>query len=120
MREISSDPLNATVTYELADGRCVRLDQRAVREYGAARIIRDMGYGHLLPTERVVLMHDGMRVGTLPPDFDPASLKSNSFMYEPRRGDFVRDGDVWIAARTLGPGDLDAVPGFVRDLRKSS
>lgn len=53
-------------------------------------------------------------VGTLPASFDPTRIKSQSFFYDPRPGDFIRRADHWEASRMLGPGDLDAVPGFVR------
>jgi hypothetical protein len=115
MRQISVDPLSLNVTYELPDGKWITLDGRAVREYGAPRILRDMGYGHLLPTERVPVMQEGRRIGTMEPYFDPLSVKSTSPFYDVREGDFKREGDVWIASRTLGPGDLEAVPGFVWD-----
>lgn len=114
MRQIADDYAKGTVTYELSDGQWITLDARAVREYGAARMLRDSGYGHLLPTARVTVMQEGRRVGTLPPDFDPMSVKSASWLYDPRPGDFKREGDVWIASRTLGPGDLEAVPGFLK------
>jgi hypothetical protein len=115
MRRIESisDRTRGTVTYELKDGFVVCLDGRDVRKYGAAELIRDMGYGHLLPSERVPVMRRGRCIGTLPPDFDPMSAKVNSLFYDLRPGDFRREGDVWIACHTLGPGDLEAVPGFV-------
>lgn len=103
----------AIVTYELADGQWIDLDARAVAEFGAARLIRDAGYGHLLETERVAVFQHGRKVGTVPPNFEPMNIESNTFMYDVRPGDFTRDGDKWIASRTLGPGDLEAVPGFV-------
>jgi hypothetical protein len=112
-----ADEMRGTVTFRMNDGRFVRLDARAVREYGAARILRDLGYGAEMPTERVAVVHHGRKVGTLPPDFDPISIKSQSFLYDPRPGDFRREGDVWIASDTIGLGDLEAVPNFVYDLR---
>lgn len=66
-------------------------------------------------TERVDVMQGGRKIGTVPPSFDPAKIKSTSFFYEPRPGDFRLSGDVWVADRMLGPGDLEAVPGFVWD-----
>jgi hypothetical protein len=59
------------------------------------------------------VMQDGERIGTLHKDCDPSKIKSLSFWYQPRCGDFVRDGEAWVARRDLGPGDLEAVPGFV-------
>lgn len=72
-----------------------------------------LGSGVVDRTERVPVMQGGQQIGTVPPSFDPTKIKSASFWYEPRRGDFVLDGETWVASRTLGPGDLEAVPGFV-------
>jgi len=110
-----ADEMSGTVTYRMNDGRFVRLDVRAVREYGAAKILSDMGYGAELPTERVAVLYHGRRVGTMAADFDPLAIKSRSFLYDPRPGDFKREGDVWVASKTLGFGDLEAVPGFKPD-----
>lgn len=110
-----ADEMRGTVTYRMNDGRFVQLDARAVHEYGAAKLLRDMGYGAELPTERVAVMYHGRRVGTFPPDFDPFTIKSRTFLYDPRPGDFKREGDVWVANKTLGYGDLEAVPGFIPD-----
>lgn len=54
-------------------------------------------------------------IGSVPPEFDPARIRSTSRLYTPRHGDFVRVGDTWEAIWTLGSGDLEAVPGFVWD-----
>jgi hypothetical protein len=115
MRKIESvvNDMRGIVTYELTKDRWIDLDARAVAEFGAARLIREAGYGHLLETERVAVFQHGRKVGTVPPNFEPLNIKSNTFMYDVRPGDFKRDGDKWIASRTLGPGDLEAVPGFV-------
>ncbi len=115
MKRIESieDTMRGTVTYELPDGRFARFDARVVREYGLAAIMRECGIEP--PTERLPVFHHGRRVGTMAPDFDPASVSTISFLYDPRPGDFRREGDTWVAARTLGPGDLDCVLGFVRD-----
>lgn len=110
------DDARGVVTYELRGGTRVCISARGVRAVGAASIIRDMGLGHLLPTDRVPVVQEGRQIGTLPPDFDPMFIKSRSPLYDPQPGDFLRQGAVWIAARALGPGDLDAVPGFVRDV----
>lgn len=119
--ESVEDQMKGVVTYELKNGMRVRLDARAAMERGPANMIREMGHGDLLPTGRVSVYRKGKNpttygalLGTVPADFDPAFIKSNNFFYDPRPGDFTRDGENWIAAANLGPGDLEAVPGFVR------
>ncbi len=118
--ESITDEMDGVVTYEFKDGRRVRLPLNVVREYGAADVLRRMGLGDELPTERVAVMWHGRNVGTVPPDFDPMLIKSNTFLYDARPGDFVREGDVWVAAKNLGPGDLDAIKGFVRSHANAS
>jgi hypothetical protein len=115
MRRLESpiDFVRETVTYDLGDGRFATFDARAVREYGLATLMRHEGIN--MPTERIPVIHHGRRVGTMAPDFDPLTARSISFMYDVRAGDFRREGDTWVAARNLGPGDLDCVAGFVRD-----
>lgn len=117
MKRIESieDQMMHVVTYQLSDGRRVRLDADAVAQYGAAAALQRAGFGDALPTERLPVMQDGRRIGTLPPDFDPSFVKCGSWLYDPRPGDFRREGDVWIASRMLGPGDLEAVVGFARE-----
>lgn len=78
------------------------------------------GSGQTNRKEPVPVIQHGRRIGWLPPSFDPMRIKSTSFLYEPRPGDFVRDGEHWNASRTLGPGDLEAVPGFVWDRETTS
>jgi hypothetical protein len=73
------------------------------------------GSGRIAATERVPVVQHGRRIGTVPPDFDPAKIKSTSWLYSVRPGDFRREGDEWVVSQTLGPGDLEAVPGFVWD-----
>ena len=72
------------------------------------------GTGRAEATGRVPVFRDGGIVGTVPSTFDPNNIKSNSFWYTPRAGDFKRDGDIWVARSELGPGDLEAVQGFSR------
>jgi hypothetical protein len=117
MRQLENieDQMRGVATYEFEDGRRIQLDARAVQEHGAAAILRGMGYGNLVPTGRVTVMQDGLRVGTVPADFDPAAIKSRSVMYDLRPGDFRREGRVWVASSSLGPGDLQAVPGLKLD-----
>ncbi len=113
--ESIADEMQGYVTYELKGGRYVRLDAQAIREYGAAEILRRMGLEADLPTERVRVIQRGRVIGTVPPDFDPISIKRRSCLYDVRPGDFKREGDAWIADKMLGPGDLEAIPGFVWD-----
>lgn len=116
MKRIESieDELRGVVTYRLPNGQNACFDARAVKEYGIAALMSGSGLGEFIPTERVAVMQHGRRIGTLPTDFDPSNIRSGSFFYDPRPGDFKRDGDVWIAANNLGGGDLNAISGFVR------
>ena len=109
----TQDHLRDIVTYELSDGRRVEIYGGDVRRFGAAAMLRRAGLGQFLSTGRVPVMQSGRRVGTMSPDFDPAYVCSRSPLYDPRPGDFRRDGDVWIADKMLGPGDLMAVAGFL-------
>ena len=113
MKRIGENPITRVVTYELKDGRRIDFDARAVREYGIEALARHAGLSAELPRGRVDVMQHGRKVGTLPATFEPTAVRSTSFFYDVRHGDFTREGDVWIASRTLGPGDLEAVPGFV-------
>lgn len=115
MRRIESplDHERGTVTYELPDGRWATFDARAVQQFGLARLMEAEGV--TMPTERVPVVQYGRRIGTLPPDFDPAFARSISFMYDPRPGDLRREGDAWVVGRTMGASDIDCVAGFVRD-----
>lgn len=94
---VAGDTAMSEVTYEVEVVECERCD----------------GAGVVDMTDRVPVLQNGQQIGTVPPSFDPLKIKSTSFWYEPRAGDFVLDGDAWVASRTLGPGDLEAVPGFV-------
>jgi hypothetical protein len=114
MRKIDSidDQIHGYVTYEVGDGRRFRFDERTVKRYGAAVLLREMGLGDLLPTDRVKVMQHGHMIGTMSPSFDPSDVRSKSPMYDPRPGDFRRDGNTWIANKSLGFGDLMAIDGF--------
>lgn len=115
MRRIESplDHERGTVTYDLGDGRWATFDARTVEKVGLAPLLE--AYGVEMPTERVPVVRNGRRIGTMPPDFDPAFARSISFMYDPRPGDFTREGDTWVLGRTMGASDVDCVAGFVRD-----
>ena len=82
--------------------------QKATKECATCK-----GTGRAVSAEPIPVMQHGRRVGYLPPSFDPTAIRSTSFLYDPRPGDFRREADVWVASRTLGPGDLESVPGFV-------
>lgn len=116
MKRINSieDEMQRRVTYELSNGYRVHFDLKAVEEFGAEHLIQGMGLGHLLPSARVPVWQDGREIGTVPGTFDPLNIKSKSFLYDVRPGDFRYDleNNRWIANRTLGPGDLESVPGF--------
>lgn len=73
------------------------------------------GVGRIKQTGRVPVIQDGQRIGSVPAMFDPLAVKSASLLYNPRAGDFRREDDHWIVDSTLGPGDLEAIPGFVWD-----
>lgn len=107
------DELRGIVTYELADGRRIALDEKAVRLYGAAKLLREYGLGKELPTKRLPVMQGGEMVGTMAPDFDPDFINSRSrIFYDPRPGDFRLVDGRWVADPSLGAGDLACVPGF--------
>ena len=106
------DEMKGVVTYALPDGRRVTVCAKEVSEHGWAKCLRAAGVD--VPTGRIPVMRAGEKVGYLPNDFDPENIRSASFLYDPRSGDFRRDGDTWIASPSLGLGDLEAVPGFRR------
>ncbi len=115
MRRIESleDQMNGTVTFDLGNNQFIKIDARDVREYGVEEILRSAGHGDKIPTGRVNVMQRGRLVGTVPATFDPAAIKSASFLYDPRPGDFIRKADHWEADKMLGPGDLECVSGFI-------
>ena len=117
MRRLESmtDDMNRTVTYELPDGRRLCVDRDAVERHGIREIAK--AHGVELPTERVPVFHWGERVGTVPAEFDPAFIKSKSFFYSPRPGDFTRTEEGWLVSHTMGPGDVASVPGFQSEVR---
>ena len=53
----------------------------------------------------MLVFQHGKEIGTLSASWHPSDAR-RSFLYEPRPGDFKRDGDKWIADPMLGPGDL--------------
>ena len=117
MRNISGfeDEMRGIAKYELTNGQWIQLDAREVREYGLRAVMRRMGYEHLIGSERVKVIQDGAVIGSFPPDFDPMAIRSTSYFYRPRTGDFTRRHDAWVVCGSLGPADLEAIPGFVWD-----
>ncbi|WP_247446945.1 hypothetical protein [Bradyrhizobium sp. 197] len=111
--ESPMDEARHTVTYDIGNGRRVTFDARAVERYGLTRLMEAEGIE--MPTERVPVIQYGRCIGTMPPDFDPASARSVSFMYDIRPGDFTRTDEGWVVGRTMGASDVDCVAGFIRD-----
>lgn len=99
----------------MPDGPIMDMEATATAAYTAhdAPCQTCKGSGRIISTARVPVTQDGRRIGTLPHDFNPRQIRSVNWLYDPREGDFRLEGGAWVAARTLGPGDLEAVPGFV-------
>lgn len=110
--EHPADLSDRKVTYELSDGTFIRFDQDMISKYGVEELLRYMGKEHLISKERIDVFQHGKKIGTVPASFDPRSIKQTSFFHDPRPDDFVFEHGKWFASRTLGPGDLDATPGF--------
>jgi hypothetical protein len=103
--------MRETVTFEVGDGRYLTVRARDLKTYGLEELMKAREIAP--PTERVDVYHLGKKIGSVPGSFDPLTIRSTSFFYDPRPGDFVREGDKWIASPTLGPGDIEAIDGFV-------
>lgn len=103
--------MNCVERYRLPDGRMVCFHSDYVEDVGLAEALRREGIE--MPTERVPVYQRGEMIGTVPAIFDPQRIRSTSFLYDARPGDFIRDGDRWVADRMMGPGDFDCVPGFL-------
>lgn len=106
------DEMRGRQTYELPDGRRVKVCARDVEEFGLTAVMRSMGLDEQDQAGRLPVLQDGVMIGTLSADFNPARIVSRSLLYDPRRGDIVRDGSRWIAATSLGMGDLEAIADF--------
>ena len=106
------DDFNDAYIYALEDGRYINLSGREVRDHGPGPLLESIGYAVASDGKRLSVKQHGRVVGTLPADFEPTLIRSRSFLYDPRPGDFARKGDEWIAADSIGPGDFEAVPGF--------
>jgi hypothetical protein len=108
------NPVTGDVIYQLADGTEHRLKAADVRLSGVseAELLRRRG---VKVEGRVPVRRHGRQIGTVPASFNPRNISSTSFLYDPRPGDFQFEDGGWTASGTLGPGDLDAIPGFVWD-----
>jgi hypothetical protein len=115
VRKIDSveDDMRGQVTYEITEGKWVTLDARVVRKYGLEEVMKY--HGVEMPKDRLPVFQSGRKIGTVPAFFEPLAIKSRSFLYDVRPGDFKRTNEGWEALRSLGPGDLDAVPDFTRE-----
>lgn len=111
--ESIQDQMQGFVTYKLDDGRCVRFDQASVNEFGLAALMSH--YGVEIPASRAPVFQRGRKIGTLPSVFEPMAIKSTSFLYDVRPGDFRRSAEGWIASDSLGPGDFECIPEFAKE-----
>lgn len=112
MRKLESieDEMQGRSTYALGDGRLIQFYIHDIRDHGLETLLK--AHGIEAPNERIPVLQDGKIIGTVPGTFDPIAIKSQSFFYDPRPGDFKRTSEGWEASRQLGPGDVHAVPGF--------
>jgi hypothetical protein len=107
------NPITGKITYKISDDQWIDVDPKELAEHGITKILK---MHDIQPPEgRLDVHQSGRKIGTVPATFEPSCIKSQSFFYDPRGGDFKREGNAWIADRALGPGDLDAIPGFVWD-----
>lgn len=116
--EIIDDPILAKrgeIAIRVGRDRYHSIEINKVRQAGLKKFCGAI-FGIDIGDARVPVIQHGRTVGTLPDVWHPALAVSTSFLYEPRPGDFVRAGAVWIAHPTLGPGDLDAITDFQRSV----
>lgn len=99
-------------TYAASDGKRIDLDEHLLEKVGLIRLLREHGYEMI--DDSLPVYQRGRKVGTVPGGFNPTRVKSKTFLYDPRPGDFTRREDHWEASPSLCPGDFDAIPGFVR------
>lgn len=117
MRRLPNPEQPWNAVYEFSDGSRFQADARLVAEIGITVLLKGTELERHLPIKRVPVLQCGKIIGTMAPDFDPLSIKSKNFLYDPRSGDFKLTEEGWIAASQLGPGDFELIPGFVRHAR---
>jgi hypothetical protein len=100
--------------WHLSNGQRTELRSADVAKYGLRATLLAQGLD--LIDDSMPVYQAGRKIGTVPGDFEPSRIKSKSFLYEPRPGDFIRETDRWVADKGLGHGDFDAIPGFVWDM----
>lgn len=112
MRRIENiaDEMRGQVTYEVRPGARITVDSRMVQEHGLEEVLK--AHGVKVQQGRLPVFQRGKEVGSVPAAFEPIAIKPTTFLYDVRPGDFKRTDDGWEASKTLGPGDLEAVPGF--------
>lgn len=110
--DLFENEIRGIITYELDDGRRLNVDADFVRRFGVAEVMRANGIEP--PKGRLPVFQCGHEIGTLPAAFDPLEIKPTSWLYEVRAGDFKRTDKGWEAAKTLCPGDFEAIPQFRR------
>lgn len=115
MRRIESfeNDMKRIETWELPDCRMITFSSDMVDDLGIQECLRREGLD--VEVERVPVHQGGVHIGSVPGTFDPRRIRSTSFLYDPRPGDFIRRHDRWDADRMLGPGDFECIPGFVWD-----
>jgi hypothetical protein len=116
--ERRTDILSSAVTFVLEDGRRLTCDKSMLQDIGLERLFASQGLSLDAEGERRDVIQSGKVVGSLPVHFDPNNIKSRSFMYRPRSGDFEWGEAGWIAHPSLGPSDLNAIPEFRRPEEK--
>ena len=106
MKEVTSleDQMKGQCTFEFHDGSRFVVDERDVRKYGLAAILRELTPDYD-PGPPLPVYQRGKMVGTLSPLWNARSAR-DTMLYVPRDSDFRREGDRWIADPMLGPGDL--------------
>jgi hypothetical protein len=101
--------------YELPSGQRIRLDRDHVRARGAEELVRSLGLDPGPPGQMLPVYQGTRKIGQLPASFDPECARSTCALFSVRPGDFRREGDRWIACRSLGSGDLGSLAEFVPD-----